>query len=425
MNITFVAPRFHTNQVRHVEALQNAGHSVKFLVAHIGAVEDHALLQPTLIPWSPVFIRSRERRSYRGLLPHLGVLWRELRAERPDLIVIRNPNELFGMTTAAIARILRIPIAFYTQGPKYRQRYPLRRRLAKQCLRSTFGAAWMTPVQGDDREARGSDSQTFYVPFVARATPYRKDWPQPNEPIRLIAVGKMEPRKHHIMLVDAFSGLADAMNLTLTIVGQCTTPAHEAYYGRLKESVEASGVAGRIHIQTNVSHRLMEDLYLRHHLFVLPSDKESAAVSVLEAMANGLAVIASSEVGTRWYIEPGRNGLIFKAGDQQSLRDAIQDVVRDRDRLVAMGRKSLELVRQRHSGEAYVRALEQLAEGRQPRSPERHTKLLRGANEPNSPEPHSARPSALRRPRAAPMTMISDPERLCGDPTAGTEFRAR
>ena len=77
-------------------------------------------------------------------------------------------------------------------------------------------------------------------------------------------------------------------------------------------------------------------------------------MSHLEAMAHSLPVICSDSNGTQCYIRPGENGYIFRTDDLGDLEECMERIMRDRNRLVAMGARSNELVVSEHSPESYV-----------------------------------------------------------------------
>ena len=81
-----------------------------------------------------------------------------------------------------------------------------------------------------------------------------------------------------------------------------------------------------------------------HDLFVLASRDEPAAVSHLEAMAHSLPVVCSDANGTSCYVRHGENGFIFRSGDIDDLTACIERVIKDREHLLEMGRRSYELV---------------------------------------------------------------------------------
>ena len=74
-------------------------------------------------------------------------------------------------------------------------------------------------------------------------------------------------------------------------------------------------------------------------LFVLPSATEGLSVALLEAMAAGLAPVATAVGGTPDLIEHGQNGWLIPVGDPAALQNAIIALLGDRQRRQQMGRR--------------------------------------------------------------------------------------
>ncbi|HEX4961539.1 MAG TPA: glycosyltransferase [Thermoanaerobaculia bacterium] len=69
-------------------------------------------------------------------------------------------------------------------------------------------------------------------------------------------------------------------------------------------------------------------LYAAADLFVHPAREERWGVSIQEALACGLPVVASSRVGAAFdLVTPGGNGFLYTAGDDGELADRLQDAL--------------------------------------------------------------------------------------------------
>jgi glycosyltransferase involved in cell wall biosynthesis len=109
---------------------------------------------------------------------------------------------------------------------------------------------------------------------------------------------------------------------------------------------------------------------------VLPSLSEGLSNVVLEAMAAGVSVVATSVGGTPEMVDDGVTGLLVPPRDAGALADAIASLLADSDLRRAIGEAGRRRVEERFSLEAMLRATEQLYE-----------RLLREARPVNVPTP--------------------------------------
>jgi mannosyltransferase len=86
--------------------------------------------------------------------------------------------------------------------------------------------------------------------------------------------------------------------------------------------VAAAGLSDRIVFQGEVDD--IKPRYRRLTLYVAPSRNEGFGLTPLEAMASETAVVASNAGAYEEMIVKGETGMVVKAGDYASLRDAIK-----------------------------------------------------------------------------------------------------
>lgn len=84
----------------------------------------------------------------------------------------------------------------------------------------------------------------------------------------------------------------------------------------------------------------LQKLYASADLYVLPSASETLGKTVLEAMASGTGVVVSDKGGPKDYVTHGENGLIFKAHDYDSFKEAMQSLFADREFVKKLGQSA-------------------------------------------------------------------------------------
>lgn len=107
----------------------------------------------------------------------------------------------------------------------------------------------------------------------------------------------------------------------------------------------APALRDHVHLPGRVDDRLLHALYARADVFVHPTRYEGSSLVTLEAMAHGLAVVATRAGGIPDKVEDGVTGRLVEKGDVEALVAALEDVARDPRRRAAMGAAGRERVR--------------------------------------------------------------------------------
>lgn len=132
----------------------------------------------------------------------------------------------------------------------------------------------------------------------------------------VLAVAKMNAREVPWDLIDALERL-DREDLWTVLVGDGNQLA------ALRSRVVARGLK-RVIFAGYVSYRELPRCYAIADVFVHAAANEPWGVSVHEAIASGLPVIASSHVGAaRDLVLPGRNGFVYAFGNATQLRERL------------------------------------------------------------------------------------------------------
>jgi glycosyltransferase involved in cell wall biosynthesis len=95
-------------------------------------------------------------------------------------------------------------------------------------------------------------------------------------------------------------------------------------------------------------------------IFVLPSLKEGLGLSLIEAMASGLAVIGSDVGGIKSLIQDGNNGLLVKPADSVSLSGGILELLGNAKKREYFGNNARDFISKNFSQEEMVTQTERV-----------------------------------------------------------------
>lgn len=133
--------------------------------------------------------------------------------------------------------------------------------------------------------------------------------------VRFLFVGRLVPRKRPLELIESFCAVRDALpGATLTIVGG----------GDLEIDVRAA--SARTDGVCFVGHRegeALATLYAQSDILVLPALREVWGVVVNEALAHGLFVVATDQVGSAYDLLDRETGVMLPACDLDRLTPAL------------------------------------------------------------------------------------------------------
>jgi glycosyltransferase involved in cell wall biosynthesis len=151
--------------------------------------------------------------------------------------------------------------------------------------------------------------------------------------IRFVYFGLISKRKGVFELVDAVAALS----------AECRARAEFVLAGngdvaQLREHANKLGVQDVVEIREWVDPAERDRLLASAHAFVLPSHIEGLPMSLLEAMAWGLAPICTPVGSIPEYVVDGANGLLVAPGAVPQLTEAIERLVSQEEQRTQMGR---------------------------------------------------------------------------------------
>lgn len=174
---------------------------------------------------------------------------------------------------------------------------------------------------------------------------------------RVVSVGNYIEGKGQDDAVGAFA-IAAARDPGLTLAfhgGDMGLAKNRAYRARLEGAAAALGLGGRI-----AFHGFAEDPFAPlagAFAAINLSRSESFSMTVLEAQAAGIPVIAARSGGPAEIVEEGVTGHLVPVGDRAAAADRLLALARDPERAAAMGRAAAERAAARFSPAAFAGAL--------------------------------------------------------------------
>lgn len=275
------------------------------------------------------------QRSLHPVRDVLGLieLVRLFRRVRPQLVHANSSKAgVLGRLAAAIARV---PARVFTvHGWAFKAHHGLASRVylwADRAMRPLTTATICVAASELELGVRmGTCSRAKSVVIRNavdnRVTPATLD----GDPPRILAVGRLKEPKDFVTLARALSRL-DPGTYTAAIAGD--GPDRTAVAAEAPAALELLGE------RTDVP-----ELLTSADVFVLPSLSEGMPMSILEAMAAGLPVVASRVGGVPELVIESETGLLVEPGDEKALASALQRLLEDRELRERMGAAGRERV---------------------------------------------------------------------------------
>lgn len=164
----------------------------------------------------------------------------------------------------------------------------------------------------------------YGAPAIQRRKPISRD---PGRPLQVLFVGLLVQHKGIGYLLDAIDRLGPQVQLTL--VGK-----------RFHANARVDEACRRWRWFETMSHRDVLDVMMASDVLVLPSLGEGFGLVVTEALACGLPVIVTPNVGAGDLVHDGREGFLVPVCSADAIAERLQTLHCDRELLVSMSRNA-------------------------------------------------------------------------------------
>ena len=183
-------------------------------------------------------------------------------------------------------------------------------------------AATVVGAENARRYAGGTGPVLAMAPSLVRAVdlvhePPARDW---NGEVGLLTVGRIDPEKNPILLVDAMAALERARPGTYRLRWAGVGPLADEVTRR----ADKLGIGDRVELVGFVPFgpRLL-DLYRQAHAFLHVSLTEGVPQVLAEALASGIPIVATDVGGVRAALEDGEVALLVPPSDLRALTGAV------------------------------------------------------------------------------------------------------
>jgi len=356
-----------------VDELRRRQHQVLVVTsdwqAEKGTVQD--FVQRLLHLHSFKNIKGLKRRTYQlhqavtGFQDYVTVK-RLSRIFRPDVAYIANMGGLSLMPLMALRR-LNIPMVFDLGD------YWLSQKLAEFSFEaSSFKRLYRSAVQGGFRfehldfrhlfsrslimkqhyVENGFPAETITVIPLGLSPHDIAEEPAPldyGREMRLLYAGRLTEAKGVHIAIETVAHLVQEKRLEtvhLDIVGS----GEADYTRRLQQMVASLGLETNVCFRGHLPHRELMASYRQYHALLFPAIWiEPFGGAAMEAIAQGLCVIASDRGGPTEYITHNENGLLVPAEDPAAMARAVVSLAESPAHTQKMRQAAIETVRRRYT----------------------------------------------------------------------------
>jgi glycosyltransferase involved in cell wall biosynthesis len=241
-----------------------------------------------------------------------------------------------------LARLRRVPVVVHVHGAEFDLFHDRAPWPVQAVIRSTLGNSAAVIALGEqwaERLKRIAPAARVHVVPNAVAPVGPAVQPTPGAPVHVVFLGELGERKGTFTLLDAWAKVVveAAVPARLTIAG---SGEHE----RARLRIAELGLGDSVQLRGWLAPDEVAVLLRSAQVLTLPSFAEGQPMAILEAMANGLCVVASNIGGIPELLAEDC-GLLVRPGEIDALAAALCEVIDDPAERVRLGERALDRVR--------------------------------------------------------------------------------
>lgn len=249
---------------------------------------------------------------------------RTIRKVSPDIVHAQSLGT--GVPALLSKKILKIPYTVWGQGSDVYLPEWFTKLTSKSIIKNSDSAIALTENMKRAMQAI-YDHDIAIVPNGIDLKEYTSELPVQNvegSRKRILFVGRLHPVKGAHYLLGAMSTVhRELPEAKLVLVGDGEEREH------LETLTDNLGIRECVEFAGRVPHERVQDYMNQAEVFVISSLSEGFPVTILEAMACGLPVVATRVGGVPDIIEDGANGCLIDTKDQEQIAEAVLKLLQD------------------------------------------------------------------------------------------------
>jgi len=160
-----------------------------------------------------------------------------------------------------------------------------------------------------------------------------------NTPPRLVFAGRFVPQKNPLAIVQALSNLKE-------LDWKCSMLGDGPLFEDVKREIEKSGMSERFDLPGWVTPDVVLEYFSKSDILFMPSLSEGLPVVGVQALATGLAIVASEIGGFLDLVDNERNGFLIDAQDIPAFSSVLSGMISNPEALLRFREASIEKSRE-------------------------------------------------------------------------------
>ncbi|MCK4807016.1 MAG: glycosyltransferase family 4 protein [Candidatus Aegiribacteria sp.] len=270
-------------------------------------------------------------------------IFREIRRRKPGLVIVSKSYQYVTLLRL-MSRFTGIPVLYLMHHLEWMDlRNKLKAFMYRMYVKWLLGMACRVWVNSRNT---GEAIEGMKIPpdRIRLINPgFEKD-PRPlpdrssrHGPVRLLCVGGFSPRKAQHLLVKACTYL-ERGSFEIEFAG--SIESEKEYVVSVLDMIREENLSDFIKVSGELAPEDLVNAYMKADILVHPASWEAFGMSILEGMWYGLPVISSDIAAIPELVRHGENGLLTPLGNAEDLAHAMNNLIRNRDLRLQMGKKS-------------------------------------------------------------------------------------